>query len=191
MISYLEGTVKDTLDSITIIEVNGVGYGVKIAGMQALEGQEVRVYVYTHVRENEISLFGFQNKEDLYVFEKLLGVSGVGPKSALAIIDVHGADGVAKHINSNNPQGLKVSGVGQKTAEKIIIELKSKLKDIKFSNISSANNKIENNLVDDAKEALVALGYREAEIEKAFSTFEMREEYTSAEIIREILKLLK
>ncbi|MFQ5492605.1 MAG: Holliday junction branch migration protein RuvA [Candidatus Dojkabacteria bacterium] len=127
MIAKLTGTITDIFSDYTVLEVNGVGYRVESPAQIGLEGEEVSVFTYMHVREQEIRIFGFPLKKELLLFEKLLTVSGVGPKVALALISNLGAEKVIFAVESKEEKMLKSPGVGVKTAARIVVDLKSKL----------------------------------------------------------------
>lgn len=179
MIGYLKGKVVDTNKSdITILTNDGVGYKVNIASnLKFLLQEEISLYIYTSVKETEISLWGFQNKNDLILFEYLISVSGVGSKTAMSLIDIKGFDNIIRAVVSGDFGELKVSGVGPKTAQKIVIELKTKL--AKFSeglegtinHVSNSNKKV-NQYFEDALEALTSLGYRDQDVKDAYSRLE-------------------
>jgi Holliday junction DNA helicase RuvA len=130
MIGFLHGIIKICTDHYIIIDCNGVGYRVEL-GEKVLSqtvGSEKEFYIYTHVRENELKLFGFETQQELELFEMLLEVNGVGPKSALTLITHLGVQSIIRAILEKNSQGLKVSGIGAKTTNKIILELYDKVK---------------------------------------------------------------
>jgi len=179
MIGFLKGKVIDTNKSdITVLTNNSVGYKVNIASnLKFLLDEEIELFIYTSVKETEISLWGFQNKNDLTLFEYLISVSGVGSKTAMILIDTKGFENIIRSVVSGNSDALKVSGVGSKTAQKIVIELKSKL--AKFSegmmdalSANQNNTRKVSQFLDDAIEALTSLGYREQDIKDAYNKLE-------------------
>ena len=160
MIGYLKGTVIDLSPLRTIIDVKGVGYIIH-ATVNTLGkikvGSEVAFWTHTAVREDNISLYGFDNQEELGMFESLLSVSGIGPKSALAVLGVAGLKNLEDAIISGNTAVLtKISGIGKKTADKIVLELSGKI------GSSEMSETLKDDL--DVLEALKALGYREHEV---------------------------
>lgn len=159
MIAFIKGKVVDVSDNKVIIEANGIGYLIhttekNIKGLESKNG--CSFWVYTAVRENDISLYGFGKKEEKDIFELLLSVSGIGPKSALTILKTAGIEILEKAIQTSKTEELiKIGGVGKKTAEKIVLELSGKI--IK-TNISKPSD------FDDIVDALKALGYREKDV---------------------------
>lgn len=175
MIGFIQGKVIDTnKNEVIVITSGGVGYKVNILGNQLfLIDQEAKLYTYTVVKENEISLWGFSNKSDLALFENLISVSGIGSKTAMALLESKGAEGIIKAIMNGNPDELKVTGVGLKTAQKLIIELNNKLakfqEDFAISNkVEDESNKKVKEYFEDSLEALTSLGYREIDIKGVF-----------------------
>ena len=165
MISHLSGTVLKTDLHHAIIDVHGVGY--KIAGTgQTLayldEGKEVSVWTYLAVRENALDLYGFIHKEELAFFELLITVSGIGPKTALNILNVAPVDVLRQAVFTENTAHLiKVSGIGKKNAEKIVLELRGKL------HPEEGEDQTQSTDDSDALEALTSLGYSQKQARDA------------------------
>lgn len=161
MIGYLEGTVVCRDSNGFIVQANGVGYKVIDASrycLQFKQGDQVQVFTYLNVKEDALQLFGFASQEEKFIFEKLIGVSKVGPKIAATILTAFTVDQIVNHIAGRNIQMLAtVPGLGKKTAERIILELKDKI----GSAIHLETD--EGSAVSEAKEALVALGYSQTE----------------------------
>ena len=132
MIGYIEGTVKAARDAHLIVLTGGVGYKVGVLKETVLRtavGSPVSLWIYTAVREDAFDLYGFAHEEELRFFELLLTVSGIGPKSALGILDIASVETLRSAISAANAGYLtSVSGIGKKTAEKIVLELKDKMK---------------------------------------------------------------
>jgi Holliday junction DNA helicase RuvA len=191
MIGYLKGRIKFIGDGYVILDVSNVGYKVEISNEAVVEGEEKEYFIYTHVRENDISLYGFEDNKLLRVFELLLDVSGVGPKSAIRLVSDKTADKILSAIAADNPQGLKVKGIGKKTAEKIILELKNKIDQFKYIDSTDAINNVNQDVYMDVIEALSSLGYRKREIDKAFEDIEIDEDQATGEIVKQILSYLK
>jgi Holliday junction DNA helicase RuvA len=189
MIAYLEGTVIYSNDKFIILNTGNVGYKVNITSDTLLScktQEQVSLFIYTAVRENSIDLFGFKNAEELSFFELLLDVSGIGPRSALAIIALAPIDTIKKAIATGDIGYLnKVSGIGKKTAEKIIIELRDKLKNYKESSNTPSTLREEGDLL----EALKSLGYSQNEARDALKKVPSSIEGTNARI-KEALRLL-
>lgn len=175
MYDYIKGTVTTITPEYIVVEAGQIGYQI-ITGnpfsFQRLEGTEAQVFLYQHVREDNISLFGFQTTEERYLFKKLLSVSGIGPKSALAIIASGDVVPLISAIESEDDVYLtKFPSVGKKTARQIILDLKGKLADVVASEIVYVAP--ENDMVaglspqlEEAVLALEALGYSTRELKK-------------------------
>jgi holliday junction DNA helicase RuvA len=164
MIGSLKGTIQHKGSNYVILETAGVGYKVFVTPtlMFTLKvGDSLSVVTLTYVREDQLTLYGFETLPELEFFELLLTVSGVGPKSGLGIMSLASLDMIKSAIVSEDPSVFtKVSGIGRKTAERVIIELKDKLKD----QASSAPVAKEHS---DALDALLALGYSQQEARDA------------------------
>ena len=184
MIAHLKGSVIGKGASYLVIETGGVGYKVFVPASTALEARiniGLSFHIHTHVREDQISLYGFLSKSELDLFDLLLTVSGVGPKVALAVLSAATAEAVASAIEGGDAGVFtKVAGVGKKTAERIIIELKEKLG---ASNISTSK------VFSDSLDALVSLGYSQQEARDALK--QLPTSLTDSQsMVREALKLL-
>lgn len=199
MISYVKGELIAIEEEKVIIDVQGIGYGIymPIQAMSLLPpvGEVVRVYTYLNVREDAMQLFGFLTKDDLKVFKLLIGVSGIGPKGGLNILSQMTPDGLRFAVMANDAKTIaKAPGIGKKTAEKLIIELKDKLsieevlnrtiEDGIVVNESSHSNEIQS----EAVQALVALGYGSTEAMKAVKKVGMNEDTTVEEVLKSALK---
>ncbi len=165
MIAYLRGQIKYKTDRYLIIEINGLGYQVftteALLHSVKIE-QTLELYTHQHVKEDILDLYGFATPEELNFFEKLISVSGVGPKSGLAVLSIAKLSDIKKAIAGGDPTLLKkVSGIGQKTAERIVVELKNKM-DLLPDAASGATN--DN---DEVIAALEALGCVATEIRQA------------------------
>ena len=164
MIGSIKGTIAHKSGNYIIVETAGVGYKVFVPQFFLLTlkvGQEVSLVIHTYVREDQITLYGFQTLSELEFFELLLTVSGVGPKSAIAIMSLAAIDMLKSAIASGDATVFKkVSGIGTKTAERVIVELKEKLKDEKSATPVAKEQ-------SDALDALVALGYSQQEARDA------------------------
>ncbi|HEC65330.1 MAG TPA: Holliday junction branch migration protein RuvA [bacterium] len=164
MIGYISGKVKIIIGASTIVDVDGVGYKLEIAGIEPMEGNEIELFVHTHVREQELRLFGFKTSDELEIFERLLSVSGVGPKVALALISELGVNEIVNAVKLEKPEELKVTGVGIKTAEKIVVELKDKFDLLVIDSSGDAtHSKSGSKLYGEALEALNTLGFKTSE----------------------------
>ncbi len=152
MIAYLEGQVIDLGKDDCTVLVQGVGYRVYPVAMRLDEGQDMQFYIYDHIREDRRQLFGFENKKTLHLFEQLIGVSGIGPKLAQGVLGQGDQEVIASSILSGDVDYLvSMPGIGKKTAQKIILELKGAL--ILEPSLGAQGD-------EDVLEALIGLGYR-------------------------------
>lgn len=197
MISYLHGELAAVEKDKAIVEVSGIGYGVFMSG-QALAllppvGTKMKIYTYMNVREDAVQLFGFLTKDELEIFKLLITVNGIGPKGGLGILSKLSVDELRYSVLSGDVKAIcKAPGIGKKTAEKLIIELKDKL-DIEdvlnraegtaSAQVSSATDEAH----AEAVQALVALGYGNAESLRAVKAVAL-ENPTAEDILREALK---
>ena len=161
MISQLVGQTSHQDDNYIILDVSDIGYKIFMTNetIQNLKNKNEKIKIWTHlaVRENSLDLYGFLNKQDLDFFEMLITISGIGPKTALGILNVATVETLISAISSKDTSYLtKVSGIGQKNAEKIILELKNKI-----TNLDNNNLNIKNDV--DVLEALKTLGYSNKE----------------------------
>lgn len=187
MIAKLKGNVNEVMPESVVIMVNGVGYDVELVGCGVKEGDDVELYMYTHVREQELRLFGFSSRQELVFFKMLLQVSGVGPKLAQTLMNQMQYIDIVQAIISNEPQAIKVKGVGKKTAQRLILELNSKLsKMTEYTQIKSVevNNNLDQSVMQEAIVALEALGFSNKEIEGLLVTIDAN----SAQNIESIIK---
>jgi len=166
MFAYLKGKLSFKNNEIAIVDVGGVGFNVLIpfSTYQLLPDidQEVKLYTYMAVREDNISLFGFFSMEEKRIFEQLISVSGIGPKLGVGILsDITPADFSLAVITDDVNRLTKISGIGKKTAQRIIIELKDKMKteDVKATTEAPVLRSVINNDVEEAISALQVLGY--------------------------------
>lgn len=200
MIAYLRGRLADVEDENIVLEVNGIGYNVKVNGrtieMLPVPGSEIKIYTYTSVREDAVNLFGFLTKDDLEMFKLLITVSGIGPKGALAVLSVMDADGLRFAIISGDAKAIaKAPGVGAKTAERVIIDLKDKvsIEDTfteKESSLYEAGGQASGEVIKEAAEALTALGYASSDALKAVKQVENAEQMEVEELLKQALKKL-
>lgn len=185
MIGYLEGAVRAVRNTYCVVLVGGVGYEVamtKESLTRLSEGAPITVWTYLAVREDALDLYGFQAEDELRFFEKLLTVSGIGPKSALGILDIAAVETLRSAVATGNASYLtQVAGIGKKTAEKIVLELKDKM----GSGAASILPKGEL----EALEAMRALGYSAEEAREALRKVPADIE-RSNDRLREALRLL-
>ncbi len=202
MLAYIKGQIDSKTNTYIVIDVGGLGYKVFMSET-AIEnvgsiGETVKVHTYYRVREDDISIFGFITKEELRMFELLLTVSGVGAKVALAILaNISVTDFALAVITNDVSEIVKIPGIGKKSAERIILELKDKLKAMQTeqeltvaSNKTNSKKDMQNkNEVEEAISALQVLGYNRKDIEKAFEKLD-KTELTLEELIKKGLVLL-
>ena len=200
MIAYVKGTVEDITEDNAVVDVGGIGYNVRISADTAARlpgiGERVKLYTYTSVREDAIQLFGFLSKNDLDIFKKCITVSGIGPKGGLAILSVLDADSLRFAILSGDVKAItKAPGIGARTAERLILELKGKIKvedtaigmEIQGAQAAGAAA-MDSPQKREAVEALVSLGYGQAEAAKAVNAIEGIEAMDSGAVLKVALK---
>ena len=201
MISYIRSELVAVEKEKVIIDVGGVGYGIfmpeSAMGLLPQMGNEVKLYTYLNVREDAMQLFGFLTRDDLEIFKLLIGVSGIGPKGGLSILSKLTADDLRFAIMSGDSKAISAApGIGKKTAEKVIIELKDKLDIEQMLNPSDSETKSAikmdssaNEVQSEAVQALVALGYGSTESLKAVNKVNS-ENMTVEEVLKQALKNL-
>ena len=197
MISYIRGELAAVEKEKVIVDVGGVGYGIYMPG-QAMgllpqPGNEVKIHTYLNVREDAMKLFGFLTRDDLEVFKLVIGVSGIGPKGGLSILSQLTPDDLRFAVLSGDVKAISAApGIGKKTAEKLIIELKDKLniEDVltHAADSSAAAVPVNNGgIQSEAVQALVALGYGSTESLRAVKQVEL-DNPTVEDVLKEALK---
>ena len=207
MLAYIKGTLEMKMTGYIVIDVGGLGYKVFMSdsGIEKLGniGDTVKVHTYYKVREDDISIFGFNTLEELKMFELLISVSGVGAKTALGMLAVCEPTEFALAVITEDVKTLtQMPGIGAKSAQRIILELKDKIKKEQqiqeltkaTEGISEGKTKLEEKIeneekIDEAIAALQVLGYNKREIEKAFDKL-VKENMTTEELIRKGLSIL-
>lgn len=198
MIAYVKGTLETKRTGYIVIDVGGIGYKIYMSdtSMDKLGnvGEIVKVHTHYRVREDDISLFGFITVEELRMFELLIGVSGIGAKTALAMLAVIEPSNFALAVISNDIATLtKIPGIGAKSAQRIVLELKDKLKTeqaiAKDTNVEIKTAILKDDKMDEAISALQVLGYKKSEIEKVLNNIET-ENLRVEEIIKQALIVL-
>ena len=176
MFSHIKGNIEKKFINYIIIDVNGIGFKINMSktAIDSLPeaGEEVKIYTHMQVREDDISLFGFMSLEELRMFELLIGVSGIGAKSALTMLSNIEPSSFAIAVISDDVVKLtKIPSIGKKTAQRIILELKDKLKEESIEtkiNAEEIKNEIESNSkLEEAISALKVLGYTKTQIDEA------------------------
>lgn len=201
MIAYVNGIIEDITEDNTVIDVGGIGYNVKISADTAARlpgiGEPVKLYTYTSVKEDSFQLFGFLSKNDLEIFKKCITVNGIGPKGALSILSVLDADSLRFAIMSGDAKAIsKAPGIGARTAERLILELKDKIqiddtligREIDSYGASHGVAAADSVQKKEAVEALVSLGYGQAESLKAVNSIEGIENMDSGAVLKAALK---
>ena len=199
MYSYIRGILTDQDEETIAVEAAGVGYNIYTTGQtfQALPpiGSEVKIYTYLQVREDAMTLFGFLTKDDLKVFKLLLGVNGIGPKGAIGILSVMTTDDLRFAVLADDAKAIaKAPGVGNKTAQRLILELKDKLSleeafEQKLAHTAQSEEAhTTSGMQNEAVQALVALGYSSSEALKAVSAVELTEQMDTEALLKAALK---
>lgn len=198
MISYIRGELAAIETEKVIVDVGGVGYGIYMPaqslGLLPPPGNEVKIHTYLNVREDAMQLFGFLTRDDLEVFRLVIGVSGIGPKGGLSILSQLSPDSLRFAVMSGDVKAISAApGIGKKTAEKLIIELKDKLsiEDVLNNAIQESDTAFvpgnSNGIQAEAVQALVALGYGNAESLRAVKQVTL-ENPTVEDLLKEALK---
>lgn len=202
MISYIRGTLAEKNEDSAVVEAHGVGYQIFVPVPVLSElpplGESVKIYTYFSVREDGMSLFGFLSRQDLAMFKQLIGVNGIGPKSALGILSALRPDVLRMAVASGDAKTIsRAPGVGPKTAQRIILDLKDKIRpeDVlaggleeslavpeEISGVGQAGK--------EAVEALTALGYLAAEAAGAVKKVKITEEMTAEDVLKGALRHL-
>ena len=202
MIAYLNGEVTEINEDGIVLEVNDIGYNLRMADpFRYKVGFYGRIYTYTYVKEDAFLLYGFADKDELDLFKKLISVSGIGPKGALGILSSMSVPDIYFAIVSEDVKAISAApGVGKKSAERVILELKDKVKteELKGADISLLSSSSDADGSQDGREtirketveALTALGYGVSEASKAVSKVEITAEDTTEDILKKSLKYL-
>lgn len=205
MYAYIKGILEEIMEDAVVVEAGGIGYNIKVSASTADLlpgiGSEVKVYTYTLVREDAFSLYGFLTRDDLDIFKKLITVSGIGPKGGLAILSVMSADALRFAVMAGDAKAIaKAPGVGAKTAERVILDLRDKISledtlrgmggDLGSGQAADASGTADNLMKREAIEALVALGYSASDATAAVKKVEAGAEATSETILKQALKYM-
>ena len=191
MIAHLRGKLISKHPNQAVVEAAGVGYEVNISiptfsGLPVL-GSEVALFIHTHVREDALSLFGFLRVEDKQLFERLISVSGIGPKLAITILSGMETNAMVASIKGNNVASLtRIPGIGKKTAERMVLELRDKLDAFGVPEAAAAASPVEEDVIS----ALVNLGYQRALVERALGRVTKATDETFDTLFRKSLAAL-
>ena len=198
MISYIRGELVAIEEDKVIVDVNGVGFGIYMPAqsmnMLPQTGEEVKLHTYMNVREDAMQLYGFLTRDDLKVFKLVIGVSGIGPKGGLGILSKLSADELRFAVMAHDVKTISSApGIGKKTAEKLIIEVKDKLS---IEDVLGREERAEEvhhgpasgMIQTEAVQALVALGYSNAEALRAVKKVAVTETTTVEDVLKQALK---
>ena len=193
MYEYLNGELAHILPTAIVVDVHGVGYQVVFANPYRLQDslkKQIKVLVQQVVREDSITLYGFISSEERELFQRLISVSGIGPKSAMSILANDDTEGFVNAVESGNVTYLtKFPGVGKKTAQQIILDLKGKFEAVPEETTKAVVSTNQATL-EEAKEALLGLGYSAKEITKIWNSLEAAAPSTTQEALKVAFKLL-
>ena len=193
MYSYISGELVEVNDDFIVVDNHGIGYRFFVPKSMAFQmnhiGEQSRVYTYLHVREDAMQMFGFPTKEELEIFKLLIGVNGIGPKGALAILSIMSIQDLRFAILSEDAKAIAAApGVGAKTAQRVIIDLKDKIDtfaDLGESiELSDTNNQIKTEVI----EAMTSLGYSASQALHAMEGLEINEDSKVEVVLKEVLK---
>ena len=202
MIGFIRGTVDEIMEDSLIIDNNGMGWQIYVPGSlldgNVHQGDEVKLYTYLSVSENAIGLYGFFTRDDLEVFRMLLNVSGIGPKGALGVLGALGSDNLRFAVLADDAAAIaKAPGIGKKTAQKIVLELKDKFalddafeKKLAHVQQNSSVSAGEGSAADDAVQALIALGYSGTEALQAVKKADISPEMDTEAVLKAALRHL-
>ncbi len=189
MIAYIKGKIIAKQGSDLIILNQGLGYKVSVSAdiySETHKDSDIELYTHQHVREDSLDLYGFRSLDDLEMFEMLLSVSGIGPKSALAVLSLSSTNNLKEAIVSEDASMLtKVSGIGKKTAQRVVLELKEKIGKLEDIKIGAQGSVVSSDEID----ALIALGYNTSEAREALKKID-KNITDSGERVKEALKNL-
>ena len=201
MLNYIKGELTEVMQDCITLENNGIGYQINVpvsllSGLPPI-GREVKIYTYLYVREDALQLYGFFTRDDLQIFRLLIGVSGIGPKGALGILSNISPDDLRFAILSDDVKAIsKAPGIGNKTAQKLIIELKDKLdlKDAFEQRLAASDltggDGLPGDVIGEAAQALAALGYSQTDALKPVKQVELTEDMTVEQVLKQALKKL-
>lgn len=198
MYSYIRGALAEVETDHIVIDVNGIGYNIYVP-VNCYDylpgiGEECKVHTYLHIREDAMILYGFLTKDDLELFKQLITVSGIGPKGAIGILSALSADDLRFAILAGDSKAIsKAPGIGAKTAQRVILELKDKMSledafEKKSDNAKTLQVSSNNQVKNDAVLALNALGYSSSESLKAVSKVEITPDMDVEDVLKQALK---
>ena len=199
MIAFVKGRIDDISEENVVLDVGGIGYNIKISAGTAASlpgiGEEIKLYTYTCVREDMFSLFGFLTRDELEIFKKLITVNGIGPKGGLAILSAMSADDLRFAIISGDAASIsKAPGIGKKTAERVILDLKDKISiedtlvQKEIHQYSDSNGRGDQHAKNEAVEALTALGYSATDALHAVKAVQIEDDMDVETVLKLALK---
>ena len=199
MIAFVKGRIDDISEENVVLDVGGIGYNIKISTGTAASlpgiGEEIKLYTYTCVREDMFSLFGFLTRDELEIFKKLITVNGIGPKGGLAILSAMSADDLRFAIISGDAASIsKAPGIGKKTAERVILDLKDKISiedtlvQKEIYQYSDSNGRGDQHAKNEAVEALTALGYSAMDALHAVKAVQIEDDMDVETVLKLALK---
>lgn len=201
MYAYIKGEIVDISEDNVVLECHDIGYNIKVpfSVIQQLPGigSQVRIYTYTCVREDAFILYGFLTKDDLWIFKKLITVNGIGPKGALGILSVMSADDLRFAIIAGDSKTIsKAPGIGAKSAERIILDLKDKItlepdRIDQNDTIATSADSVNSDARNEAIEAMTALGYSPSEALKAVKQITVTDDMDAGAILKAALKVIR
>ncbi len=189
MFEYISGTIAAKGDTYAVVDAGGIGYRLTMTANSLIRlktGEKTRVYTHLYISENIMELYGFASADEREMFRRLIGISGIGPKAAAAILSLYTPQSLAAAIVTEDEKAIsKAPGIGKKTAGRIILELKDKLTDSELVPVTAAEQP-QSDAASEALEALLSLGYMRSEALTALSG--LGEELPTEEMIRQALK---
>ena len=200
MISYVKGILTEIIEDTIIVETGGIGVEIHVPltliGSLPHIGDELKIYTYFKVAEDSMSLYGFENRRDLDMFRQLIAISGIGPKGALAILSTLSPDELRMAVIAGDAKAISAAqGIGVKTAQRVILELKDKISaedllgSAGYKNTASVNSN-ESTASSEAVEALIALGYTGSQALRAVREVEIDDSMDSEAVLKAALKHL-
>ena len=200
MISYVKGILTEIIEDTIIVETGGIGVEIHVPltliGSLPHIGDELKIYTYFKVAEDSMSLYGFENRRDLDMFGQLIAISGIGPKGALAILSTLSPDELRMAVLAGDVKAISAAqGIGAKTAQRVILELKDKISaedllgSAGYKNTASVNSN-ESTASSEAVEALIALGYTGSQALRAVREVEIDDSMDSEAVLKAALKYL-
>lgn len=201
MIAYVDGILEDVTEDNAVVDIGGLGYNVNISSQTAARlpgiGEHIRLYTYTCVREDAFLLFGFLSRDELDLFKKCITVNGIGPKGALALLSVMDVYSLKYAIVSEDVKAIsKAPGIGAKTAQRLVLELKDKLQidtamiQREIVEYTDGSVSMDNDQFTEALEALLALGYSRTESVKALKGIPEGDKADAGQLLKLALKKL-